>query len=93
MFVMIIFGIVGYLTRKYKYDAPPLVLALVLGPIMEESLRKSLLMSGGSPFIFFQHPISAIILLFAIFMLGSSLIPGLRKKKKEIEKIVSESKT
>ena len=55
MFVMIIFGIVGYLMRKYKYDAPPLVLALVLGPMMEESLRKSLLMSQGSPLIFFQQ--------------------------------------
>jgi putative tricarboxylic transport membrane protein len=69
------------------------VLALVLGPMMEESLRKSLLMSGGSPFIFFQHPISAIILLFAIFMLASSLIPGLRRKREKIEKIVSESET
>lgn len=91
MFVMIIFGIIGYLMRKYKYDAPPLVLALVLGPIMEESLRRSLLISGGNPFIFFQRPISAVIILFTIFMLVSPLIPGLRKKKREIEKIVSES--
>jgi len=91
IFVMIIFGIIGYLMRKYKYDAPPLVLALVLGPMMEESLRRSLLMSQGSPLIFFQRPISAVIIFFAIFLLLSSLIPGLRKKKEKIEKIVSES--
>jgi len=93
MFIMIIFGIVGYLMRKYKYDAPPLVLALVLGPMMEESVRKSLLMSGGSPFIFFEHPISAIILLIAILMLVSSLIPGLKRKREKIEKIVSEGES
>jgi putative tricarboxylic transport membrane protein len=91
IFIMIIFGIIGYLMRKYKYDAPPLVLALVLGPMMEESLRRSLLMSQGSPLIFFQCPISAIILLFAIFMLVSSLIPGLRRKREKIEKIISET--
>jgi putative tricarboxylic transport membrane protein len=91
IFIMIIFGIIGYLMRKYKYDAPPLVLALVLGPMMEESLRRSLLMSQGSPLIFFQRPISALIILTAIFMLVSSLIPGFRKKRGKIEKIVSES--
>ncbi|OHE24621.1 MAG: transporter [Syntrophus sp. GWC2_56_31] len=90
IFVMIIFGVIGYLMRKYRYDAPPLVLALVLGTMMEESLRRSLLISGGSPFIFFQRPISAVIILGAIFMLGSSLIPGLRKKREKIEKIISE---
>jgi len=91
IFIMIIFGIIGYLMRKYKYDAPPLVLALVLGPMMEESLRRSLLMSQGSLLIFFQRPISALIILTAFFMLVSSLIPGFRKKKEKIEKIVSES--
>ena len=60
---------------------------------MEESLRRSLLISGGNPFIFFQRPISAVIILFTIFMLVSPFIPGLRKKKEEIEKIVSKSDT
>ena len=88
---MIIFGIIGYLMRKYKYDAPPLVLAFVLGTMLEEALRRSLLMSQGNPLIFFQRPISAIILLFAILMLVSPLIPSLRKKREKIEKIISES--
>lgn len=89
--IMVICGIFGYLMRKYKYDAPPLVLALVLGPMMEESLRRSLLMSQGSPFIFLHRPISAVIILLALFMLGSSLVPALRKKKERIEQVVSES--
>lgn len=88
---MIIFGVIGYLMRKYKYDAPPMVLGFILGTMMEESLRRSLLMSEGSPLIFFKHPISAVTVLFAIFMLASSAIPTLRKKRATVEKIVSES--
>ena len=84
MIVMIVFGIVGYLMRKYKYDAPPLVLAFVLGPIMEQSLRRSLLISNGSPFIFLQRPISAALIIFVIFLLVFPLIPRLKKKKGEI---------
>jgi putative tricarboxylic transport membrane protein len=93
MFMMIIFGIIGYLMRKYRYDAPPLVLSLILGPMMEEALRRSLLMSQGSPLIFLQRPISAIIILLTMFMLISPLIPVLKRKKSKIEKIVSESES
>ncbi|MGB7576020.1 MAG: tripartite tricarboxylate transporter permease [Thermodesulfobacteriota bacterium] len=84
VFVMIIFGVLGYLMRKYKYDTPPLVLAFVLGPIMEASLRRSLLLSNGSPFIFFQRPISAGLLLVTFLMLLSSIIPTLKKRREKI---------
>jgi putative tricarboxylic transport membrane protein len=89
VYVMIIFGILGYLMRKYKYDTPPLVLAFVLGPIMEASLRRSLLLSNGSPLIFFQRPISVGLLVITFFLLASSNIPALRRKR---EKIVVEVK-
>lgn len=84
VFVMIIFGVLGYLMRKYKYDTPPLVLAFVLGPIMEASLRRSLLLSNGSPFIFFQRPISVGLLLVTFLMLLSSIIPTLKKRREKI---------
>ncbi len=84
LLVMIIFGIIGYLMRKYKYDAPPLVLAFVLSPIMEQSLRRSLLISNGSPFIFFQRPISAGTIILVIFLLVFPLIPRLKKKREKI---------
>ncbi len=93
VYIMAIFGVFGYLMRKYKYDAPPLVLAFVLGPLMEEALRRSLLMSQGSPLIFFKRPISAVIMLIALFMLISPLIPGFRKRREKVEKILSESET
>jgi len=88
MFTMMMFGVVGYVLRKYRYDLPPLILAFVLGPIMEASLRRSLLLSSGSPLIFITRPISAAFLLVAVLLLLSSAFPGLRKKK---EKIIAES--
>jgi len=88
MFTMMMFGVVGYVLRKYRYDLPPLILAFVLGPIMEASLRRSLLLSSGSPLIFITRPISAAFLLVAVFLLLSSALPDLRKKK---EKIITES--
>lgn len=88
IYIMIFFGVLGYLTRKYRYDTPPLVLALVLGPLMETNLRRSLILSDGSPLVFFQRPISAVLMLVAVFLVISPLIPMLRKKK---EKIVIET--
>ncbi len=84
VYIMIIFGIVGYLMRKYRYDAPPLILALVLGPLMEANLRRSLIISSGSPLIFFQRPISVVLISASLFLLISPLLPALRKKKEKI---------
>ena len=74
IYVMIIFGVIGYLTRKTQYEAAPFILALVLGRMFEKSLRKSLLMSGGSLSIFFSRPISCGFILLAIFLLTSPLV-------------------
>jgi putative tricarboxylic transport membrane protein len=79
--IMNIFGLIGYFFRKFRYEAAPLVLALVLGPMMENSLRQSLLMSGGSPFIFLNRPISSLILITAFLVLAFPLIPWFNKKR------------
>ncbi len=79
--LMNIFGLIGYFFRKFRYEAAPLVLALVLGPIMENSLRQSLLMSSGSPFIFLNRPISSVILITAFLLLAFPLIPWFNKKR------------
>ncbi len=69
------FGLFGYLLRKLKFEPGPLVLAFVLGPMIEGSMRRSLLMSGGSFLIFVTHPISmALIGLFAFLVLGQALV-------------------
>lgn len=81
VYIMIFFGLVGYLLRKYRYEAAPLILAFVLGPMLEDALRQSLIISEGSPIIFFTRPISGTILGVTILLLLSSLFPKIRKKR------------
>jgi putative tricarboxylic transport membrane protein len=82
--VMLTFGVLGYLMRKYKFEGAPMVLAFVLGPMLETSLRQSLLLSDGSFLIFFTRPIAAGGMIVTLFMLISCLIPPLMKKRKLI---------
>ena len=77
--IMLIFGIVGYLMRKFRYDAPPMVLALVLGGELEASLRQSLMMSRGDFSIFVSRPISLGFLIVAILLL---VVPIITQRKK-----------
>lgn len=79
VFIMIIFGIIGFVLKKYEYDLAPIVLALILGPIIERSFRQSLVLSRGSLFIFFQKPISAGCLVITALLLLSSGFSGYRK--------------
>jgi putative tricarboxylic transport membrane protein len=74
-FVMVIFGVVGYLFRKFEYEGAPLVLAFVLGPMFDLNLRQALLVSDGSLVPFFTRPISAVTLIMAIILLMSSIFP------------------
>jgi putative tricarboxylic transport membrane protein len=86
IFTMVVFGVIGYFFRKYEYEAAPLLLALVLGPMLENALRRSLLLSAGDPTIFVTRPISAVLMLISVVLLISPLIPGLKKKRTVISK-------
>jgi putative tricarboxylic transport membrane protein len=70
---MLLFGILGYLMKKYDYEPAPLVLAFVLGPMFENAFRQSLIISGGSPLIFLTRPIAAIFVVIAFILLISPL--------------------
>jgi putative tricarboxylic transport membrane protein len=63
--LMIIFGVFGYLLRKLNYEEAPLLLAFILGPLIETNFRQSLIMSGGSFMIFVNRPISAVALVIS----------------------------
>lgn len=78
--IMIIFGIVGYLMKKFRYEAAPLVLAFVLGPMLEENFRQSLLISHGSLMIFLSYPIAAIFVIISLSLLVSPLLLKLLRK-------------
>ncbi|MGH8660842.1 MAG: tripartite tricarboxylate transporter permease [Burkholderiales bacterium] len=71
--VMVAFGVAGYLMTKLGYDPAPLVLGFVLGPMVEMSLRQSLILSQGSFLIFFGRPIAGVLLGLALFMVMSQL--------------------
>ncbi len=70
--------------KKLDYEPAPLVLAFVLGPLLENNLRKSMILSQGSFAIFFTRPISAVCLLIALFLLLSPVVPRLGKKREAI---------
>ena len=83
-FVMIVFGIIGFFMKKFGFPVTPLCISLVLGKLFETNLRRSLILSDGSPFVFFTRPISCGILILAAFMLFVPIISNFlvsRKKK------------
>ncbi len=82
--LMICFGILGFLLKKFEYEIPPLVLAFILGPMAEDALRQSLIISQGDYFIFLSRPFPLIALSIALFLFVSQIIPSLRKRRKII---------
>jgi putative tricarboxylic transport membrane protein len=77
---MLIFGVVGYLFKKLDYPIAPMVLALVLGDMAESALRQSLIMSQGSPLIFFASPISATLVIVSLWLLCWPVVQPLLRR-------------
>jgi putative tricarboxylic transport membrane protein len=86
--LMIGFGVFGYLARKFQYEMAPLVLALVIGPMMENSLRLSLVISQGSPMIFLEKPIAAVFIFVSLALLISPFIPWIGRRRKTLQEKV-----
>ncbi len=82
---MIAFGVMGYLMRKGGFPPAPLILAMILGPILERSLQQSLISSGGDPSIFFVKPISASLLAVAAFLLLTPILRRLGKGNRPVQ--------
>ncbi|MBP1700705.1 MAG: hypothetical protein H6Q41_5893, partial [Deltaproteobacteria bacterium] len=82
--IMLVFGIVGYLMKKFRYEGAPLVLALVLGKMLETTLRQSLILSRGDFSIFVSRPISLAFLIVAAVLLIAPVITQ-RKKLSTLE--------
>ena len=82
IFVMIAFGILGYLMKKTGFEPGPLVLAFVLGSLMESSFRRSMLIFDGDPTGFLTRPISGTIIAFIVLMAVTPLLKrALRRRK------------
>jgi putative tricarboxylic transport membrane protein len=78
------FGLFGYWLVKHDFEPAPLVLAFVLGPLMEENLRRAMLIARGDPSVFVTRPISAGLLFVAAVMLALAMLPLIRKRRDEV---------
>jgi TctA family transporter len=83
LYLVAVMGIVGYILMKLECPPAPLILGFVLGPLMEENLRRALLISRGDPTVFFTRPISLSFMLLSAFVLIIMIVPQMRKKKEE----------
>ena len=75
---------VGYWLIKHDFEPAPLLLGMVLGPLMEENLRRALLISRGDWSVFLTRPLSAVLMAIAAGLLVLAVLPSLRKKRDEV---------
>jgi putative tricarboxylic transport membrane protein len=80
VWMMVGFGLLGYVMKKLNYPIVPLILAMVLGRLMETSLRQALILSAGSLTVFFTRPISALFIVIAILAYCTPLLRQAIKK-------------
>jgi TctA family transporter len=83
IYMMVVFGLFGLVCVKLECEPAPLILGFILGPMMEENLRRAMLLSRGDPSVFFTKPISAVLLGIALVLLIIVLAPSVKKKRAE----------
>jgi TctA family transporter len=84
IFVVAFFAILGYAFIKLECEPAPMMLGFILGPLMEENLRRALLLSRGDASVFATRPISAAMLVLAALLLATVILPAVRSKRAEI---------
>jgi putative tricarboxylic transport membrane protein len=77
------FTIFAYILVRFGCEPAPMILGFILGPLMEENLRRSLVLSRGDPIIFFQRPISAVLLVLSAIVVALIVLPAFRKTREE----------
>jgi putative tricarboxylic transport membrane protein len=83
VYLMVIFGFIGYIFKKLDAEAAPMLLGFILGPMMEEYLRRTLLLSKGDPMVLLQRPISCTMLILAVALLALVLLPSFSATREE----------
>ena len=81
VYLAMIFGVAGYLMIKLGFEPTPLLLGFILGPLMEENLKRAMIFSGGDPTTFLERPISLVLLLLTGAMLLMLLLPGFKRTR------------
>ena len=83
IFLMALFAVLGYVFTKLECEPAPMLLAFILGPLMEEYLRRAMLISRGDPTIFIRRPISATLLVLSVLAMLAVFIPSFSKTREE----------
>jgi putative tricarboxylic transport membrane protein len=78
-----LFAVFGYVLMKFGCEPAPLILGFILGPLMEENLRRALILSRGDPMVFIQRPISAILLAMTVVVIALIVLPQIRKTREK----------
>jgi putative tricarboxylic transport membrane protein len=78
-----VFAVFGYVMLRFGCEPAPLVLGFILGPLMEENLRRSLVISRGDPMVFIERPISAVLLATTLALVALIVLPQFRKTREE----------
>ncbi|WP_174802254.1 tripartite tricarboxylate transporter permease [Martelella limonii] len=84
VWAMLGFGALGYVLRLYRYEPAPLLIGFILGPMMEEYLRRAMLLSRGDPMIFLERPGSAVMIAISVLLLVLTALPGLKRLVKSV---------
>lgn len=84
LFAVAFFGLLGYALIKLRCEPAPLLLGFVLGPMLEENLRRAMILGRGDPSVFVTRPISLTLLLLTVVVLVVVLLPSIRKKRDEV---------
>jgi putative tricarboxylic transport membrane protein len=84
IYAIVVFGLIGYVLVKLGCEPAPLLLGFVLGPLLEEHLRRAMIISRGDPMIFLERPISATLLLLAVGAVIVAVLPSVRKKREQV---------
>ena len=84
IYIAALFGLIGYAFAKLKCEPAPLLLGFVVGPLLEENLRRALLLSRGDASVFFTQPISAILIAIAVALVLILALPSVRKERDEV---------
>ncbi len=85
--LVVIFGLLGYICSKFGCPPAPLMMGFILGPMMEENLRRAMRISRGDPTVFFSRPLSLIMLICAAALLVLMIAPGVRRKRERVFKV------
>ncbi len=84
LYAVAFFGLMGYVLLKLRCEPAPLLLGFVLGPMLEENLRRAMILGRGDPTVFLSRPISLTLLLLTVAVLIVMLLPAIRKKREEV---------